>query len=310
MIKRSDTDRVLRHWLSDGPSTMPDRLVDVVADRISRQPQRHAGRLHRRLIMTPAFKYGIVAAAILVVAVAGYSLVPRNGSIGGPGPTPTATATSTPTPTAAPSRGVTCDNQVGGSNSCAGPLSAGVHTSAVFQPSLSFTVPAGWANRVDISRIYVLHYNFAPAHAFQVISRVAIPDQSSDCTVSRRAGVGNAPSDWVTFLTSHPGLAVSTPEPVTIGGFEGFRLTLAVAASWALRCPNSIGPAVVTMTSAAGEAGWMQMLDDQHDTFTILDVAGQTVIIQVESGPEAGVLDTLNTTFNPVIDTFRFTPGS
>jgi hypothetical protein len=33
MNHRSDTDRLLRHWLADGPSTMPDRVVDVVADR-------------------------------------------------------------------------------------------------------------------------------------------------------------------------------------------------------------------------------------------------------------------------------------
>ncbi len=45
MIDHSDIDGVLQHWFDDGPSTMPDRVVDVVADRISRERQRPARRL-------------------------------------------------------------------------------------------------------------------------------------------------------------------------------------------------------------------------------------------------------------------------
>ena len=66
MNQRSDTDRVLRHWLADGPSQMPDRILDVVADRITRQPQRRIWRLLGRLTMTPAFKYGLAVAAVIV----------------------------------------------------------------------------------------------------------------------------------------------------------------------------------------------------------------------------------------------------
>ena len=309
MNKRSDTDRVLRNWLSDGPATMPDRVVEVVADRISRQPQRRTWRLDRRLTMTPAFKFGIAAAAVLVVAVVGYNLLPRTGSIGGPAPTATQAPSSAPTAaaTVAPTKAaVTCDDQ---GPDCVGPLTAGQHQSTAFSPALTYTVPTGWANWLDLARFYTLHYNFAPAHTFQVISQVAIPDQAAGCTATLKEGAGNTVADWVTFLTKHPGLDASVPVPVTIGGYQGMRVTVSVAASWTNRCPNSIGPAVITMTAASAD-GWLQMLDDQHDTLTILDVAGQTVIIMVESGPEAGVLDTLNTTFNPVIDTFRFAPGS
>ena len=31
MNERSDMDRVLRHWFADGPSEMPDRVVETVA---------------------------------------------------------------------------------------------------------------------------------------------------------------------------------------------------------------------------------------------------------------------------------------
>ena len=45
MNERSDISRVLQHWFDDGPSTMPDRVVDVVADRIARQSRAMEARL-------------------------------------------------------------------------------------------------------------------------------------------------------------------------------------------------------------------------------------------------------------------------
>ena len=38
MTHDRDIDRLLDHWFADGPTQAPDRVVDVVADRIGRQP--------------------------------------------------------------------------------------------------------------------------------------------------------------------------------------------------------------------------------------------------------------------------------
>ncbi len=46
--------------------------------------------------MNNALKLAIVAAAVVVIAVVGFNLVPRQGGIGGPGPSPTASPTPTP----------------------------------------------------------------------------------------------------------------------------------------------------------------------------------------------------------------------
>ena len=48
MNQRRDIERLLDHWFADGPTQAPDRVLDVVADRIERQPQRPAWRLHWR----------------------------------------------------------------------------------------------------------------------------------------------------------------------------------------------------------------------------------------------------------------------
>ncbi|MCI0346252.1 MAG: hypothetical protein L0221_12545, partial [Chloroflexi bacterium] len=67
MNERSDVGAVLRIWLEDGPDAMPDRVVDVVANRISRQPQRRAWRLPwRDHAMNRTFAYLAALAAAIV----------------------------------------------------------------------------------------------------------------------------------------------------------------------------------------------------------------------------------------------------
>ena len=50
MTQQRDIDHLLDQWFSDGPTHTPDRVIDVVADRIERQPQRPAWRFHLREI--------------------------------------------------------------------------------------------------------------------------------------------------------------------------------------------------------------------------------------------------------------------
>ena len=103
MNERSDIDRVLRHWFADGPSEMPDRVVDTVADRIGRQRQRRASRLPwRPYDMNSTLKLGAAIAAVLVLAFAGWNLLPRSSGLVGQ-PSPSASPTTSPTPSPSPS---------------------------------------------------------------------------------------------------------------------------------------------------------------------------------------------------------------
>ena len=116
MTHERDIERLLDYWLSDGPTQSPDRVMDVVADRIERQPQRPAWRLDwRHTTMTPTLKFGAAIAAVIVIGIVGFGLFRGGGdsAVGAPGagssasPTiapsaPPPTSTLTPTP-AAPS---------------------------------------------------------------------------------------------------------------------------------------------------------------------------------------------------------------
>ena len=314
MKQRSDTDRVLRHWLSDGPATMPDRVVDVVADRISQQPQRRAWRLIRRPTMNATFKYGIAIAAVLAIAVVGYNLLPKNMSYGGPGPTATPAPTATLVPTTAPTAvAVSCDS---GTRGCLGRLTGGTYSSANFKPTLTYTVPApvsdvpaaAWANSTDLSRTYTLVPPGGGSFTFQVISEIAIPEQTPDCTAKQKSGAGTSVAAWVDYVTKHPGLTADAPKPVSIGGYSGFSVHFARAASWTATCPGSVGPAIAMYVHPGANGGGVRIVDDQQETFFFVDVAGETVLVIVESGPTAAAHAADLAVAQPIIDSFHFMP--
>jgi hypothetical protein len=98
MTTNRDFERLLDGWFADGPNEVADRVIDDVADRIARQPQHPAWRLRWRTPMSPITKLVAAAAAVIVVAVVGYNLLPRQPSVSGPGPSPSPTVG----PTAAP----------------------------------------------------------------------------------------------------------------------------------------------------------------------------------------------------------------
>src|SRR5215213_8793852 len=104
MNRRSDIDRVLQVWMTDGPTAIPDRVVDVVASRIAVQRQRRAWPFPGRTNVTTQIKLVATLAAALVVAVVGYNLLPGTGP-GAPTTAPTPSAQPTPAVTAAPSAG-------------------------------------------------------------------------------------------------------------------------------------------------------------------------------------------------------------
>jgi hypothetical protein len=312
MIDRSDTERLVRVWLEDGPSAMPDRVITTVAERIARQPRHRVRRLPWRPRLNTQVKVLAALAAVLVIAFTGWSLLPRPASIGGPGPTPSPSATTAPSSSAVPvsippptAAAYACDDAA---FRCAGPLATGVVSTLAFRPHLTFTAPAGWANSLDRERSYTLK----PADNgmfFQVMSQVAIPEQNSACTAQRKAGAGTSVADFVKYLTKHPGLVASTPEAVTLGGYSGMKVSVHVRPDWTARCPTSIGPAVELLTDTVAVPDRVVWIDDQYTTLWIVDVAGTTVIARSESGPSAGADARDQARVQPILDSFKFTVG-
>ena len=96
MSTERETTRVVRSWLDEGVTKLPDRVLDAVLDRVPATPQRRswwpAWRSNR---MNTYAKLIAAVAAVLVVAVIGYQFLPgRDPGSGGPSvaPSPTSAA--------------------------------------------------------------------------------------------------------------------------------------------------------------------------------------------------------------------------
>jgi anti-sigma factor RsiW len=88
-----ETTRIVRSWLDEGVTRLPDRVLDGVLDKVPATPQRRRFRsAWRPSQMNPYAKLAAAAAAVLVVALVGYQFLP--GKSPGPG-VPSASPSST-----------------------------------------------------------------------------------------------------------------------------------------------------------------------------------------------------------------------
>ena len=93
-----ETTRIVRSWLRDGVTSLPDRILDAVLDELpaTRQrrswwPLRQFFRNNKRAV------FGIAAAAVVVGAMLGTRLLPTGGlGVGAPADDPTPTPSPTP----------------------------------------------------------------------------------------------------------------------------------------------------------------------------------------------------------------------
>lgn len=211
MTHDRDIERLLDAWFSDGPTQTPDRVIDAVADRIDRQRQRPAWRLHpwRDIHMNGNLRVGTAAAAVILVAVVGFTVMrPSSPGVGG-GPSPT--ASPSPSPTASST-----------SSSASPPaymwpttLSAGTYTTPFIWDvpfAVTFTVPDGWQSRdVEVFRGPI-------AVSFDVVDNV----YADPCArMLQNPPVGTSVDALAESLSTLPGLEATAPTAVTIAGRTG-----------------------------------------------------------------------------------------
>ncbi|MFN8624040.1 MAG: hypothetical protein U0869_25130 [Chloroflexota bacterium] len=186
---------------------------------------------------------------------------------------------------------------------CMGALSAGTHSSGNFDPTVSpggpdgvvakaregalrFTVPEGWANRVD----WLYQYWLVPQEEYEaqrtnpdapldVIGFLNEPvamasgDADPDCFAAAD-GVGSTRDDLAAWLLVHPGLTVTERDPITFedhlrepGGTVTARVfDVDLAPGTTLTCTDANGPTVPLFGSAeayTSAEGW----NDQYLRF-------------------------------------------
>jgi hypothetical protein len=220
-----DVTRVVRSWLEEGATTLPDRVLDGVLDQLPATPQRRSWWPARRFAdMNNLARVAIAAAAVMVVAIAGYNLLPRSSGPGGlPTPTPTPTQTPAPTPTPVPTPIALKD----------GSLAAGTYVAHPFpapNDSIGFTfdVPEGWQG-AGTGAVIPTAGTAGPAGAAMAL--IQVTGLFSDPCHGNQAGaptvpVGTTVDELVGAFAGQTAYDVTPAADVAVDGYSGMRMDL------------------------------------------------------------------------------------
>jgi hypothetical protein len=198
------------------------------------------------------------------------------------------------------------------SRSDLGALQPGRRDAVDFRPfaggagGLAYTVPAGWtgvtmqANQVALGRPGV-----SDRAEIRLFSN-AYPSAQDDCSVNRGADVvGRTPAAYAAWLATLPGLVVSTPLGVTIGGLGGIAVDVSMVPGWKPTC--AIG--VYTLSASGAEnGGWSTRLwlnGTDRARYVFLDRGDGTTLVMALEAP-GNVWDAFLADATPVIDSFEF----
>jgi hypothetical protein len=315
MTRTSDVERVLREYLADDRLAAPDYVLDVIEQRISRQPQRRSWRLLRRPPMNSLLKFGIAAAAILVIAVVGYNVLPGQPSAGGK-PTPTPTVPASPSVPASPTPSPVGIREVpaAGANLAAGQWRLHPVSDA---PSLSVVadIPTGWLAFESQRGFENARATNSGPSGLSIVFEAPAHGLFSDPCHWDRAGTGTVPdgdvavgptvADLVGALAASTAYTASTPSPISFGSYAGQRLEL--------QFPAGLNPDTCDRETGADGGTFRVMPDTIYSQgaaniwrMSIVDVAGTRVVVILEYFP--GTAPDKVAEAQAIVDSFEITP--
>jgi hypothetical protein len=245
-----ETTRIVRSWLEDGVTQLPDTILDAVLDELPTTSQRRATWWPARRLstMNTTLKFGLAAAVVAVAALIGINYL-ASPSVGGPGPSD-ATATSDPTASPEPSASPPATDEPTESPAAAPPLTQSF-TSTMHGISASY--PEGWTaqeatepwTESTFSRLFgdphvdFLYDPVLTDHLFLSIASQPIGDST--------------PEDWVAEqMASEEGC--TTTEPIVVDDATG------------LIGPEGCDVAVVT---TAGRGYWISLYTSDDDPVVV-----------------------------------------
>lgn len=298
MSTEPETTRVVRSWLEDGVTVLPDRVLDAVLDQLPATPQRRATWPARRLPeMHSAIKLALGAAAVVAVSLLGLSLLGGGGapSIGGASPAPPSSPAASPSPAPSPDPDPTPPPVA--ANGTAVP--AGEYYMPITSTARAVvTVPdgmigEGWAitNGQEPP--------FGSSLSFWTVANITVDPCAAEWLVPP---VGESVDELVAALAERPDFVEGSIEPTTINGHQGRRLVLAVPDDLDFETCAS-GRYIDWLNSSDGGLRWSQGPGQLEELF-IVDVDGQRVVLDISSFPDTPTEDLAR--IRSIVDSIRF----
>ncbi len=189
-------------------------------------------------------------------------------------------------------------------------LAAGTYTSKVFTPAATYTLPTGWTNPDD-SAVFLSLVPAGSDYAGTYLFRNPQPaSQDSSCPESPAPGImATSSSTLMNWIRGRPGLTVSTPRLVTVGGLPGVELDVAIKSGWKNTCPFANGlPSVPLFVGPNGEYRWV-IAGSEQLRLDILDrPGGGTVVVDIDAF-DGSVYQSLLQAATPIVQSLRFATG-
>lgn len=231
MTTQRDPDRLIRAFLDEGRTQLPDRTYDAIRSDIERTRQRVAFDPWRLTRMNSYLRYAIAAAAVVIVAIIGINVLP--GVIGqSVGPSATPSPSPSPTPTAVPTPSPTTAGFAP-----RGGLARGRHTFT--SGGLRFSVDiqtAGWISNGS----YAIDWGpFLAAESAEFIfwpDAAAVGIFADPCSATKGPSLGTSLPDLAAAVAALPGTdVVEGPTDVTVGGYPAKRVAITIRED--IACP-------------------------------------------------------------------------
>ena len=261
-----DVTRIVRSWLEEGRTALPDRVLDTVLDLLPATPQRRAfGPARRFADMNNVIRIAVAAAAVVVATVGGVNLIMRTQ----PGVSSTGSQTSRPA----------------GSLQLAGPrtiygtadLDPGTYTIGRWFPvQLQLAVPAGWETwGTNAAVVRIWKPSPAPDSHSAILSLEIVRGVYSDaCQGTYNASVGESVDDLVNALTHVVGLQAGSVTDIVVDGHPGKAFDLARSTGPdGQSCPRGTELAQWTSDGPVGFG------DGAHQRVLVLNVGGTRLVL-------------------------------
>jgi len=272
MTADRDITRIVRSWLQADEHESANRVLETVLSRLDTTPQRRPLWPSRRFSQMNTFtRVALAAAAVIVIAVAGYSLLPRTPGVGGQ-PTPA------PTPTARPSYPA-----LNGQASLNGRYTIGTG----LKSRVTVQVPAGWSAGTDWVVIGPNGYQLPGGMAVRFYGVAnAFKDPRSASGSVFNPPVGPTAADLAAGIAGDPAWAATLAADVMIDGRPAKHLQFAIPAS------SGLGPdGQFDMFGTAGNPDVYGFGLGQAFDLYIVDVGTERVVIDAFHFPGTSASD-------------------
>lgn len=196
---------------------------------------------------------------------------------------------------------------------CLGELEGGRrYRTAIFTPQIAYTTPPGWSNMEDLPGNFLLlpprrrvdGVDAGTADYLGVYSGATVA--AADCAPRPMPGVGLEPEAVVTALAERPGLDVSEPREVAVGGLEGMVIDIEQQPDTTAGCKVGGDLTIIPLFIGVGPASVEHaQVPDLLTHLYVLDNGGSNVIVEVSDvGRDERPFD-----HEQIVTNLRFSPS-